>query len=196
MEARLSAAEHLLDRIDRKVEGIERITMVREPATGIAADAYDGLRRKVGAALAERAAHLHQLAQFDAARRAEATPEELESLVREWMGESRLEIVLDPDVAGAFTEVGDPKGDHLRVTVPAYVDALTGRVVRGGFVERTQRPPARPDASPGIGPEAEVGVEIGYDAATPTGTNADEDAATQVGTVDGASGTDTEGTPA
>lgn len=152
LEDRLREAERLLDRIDRNVEGIERVTMVREPGNHKAAEAYDGLRRQIGAALAERHAHLHQLAQFDAARRANATPEQLESLVSEWMGQAQLAVVFAPDVPGAFEEVGDSKGDHIHVLTPAYVDEVTGRVVRSGFVERTSRPPL-PPSLPSLPPE-------------------------------------------
>lgn len=173
LEARLREAERLLDRIDRNVEGIERITMVREPATGQAAEAYAGLRRQIGAALAERNAHLHQLAQFDAARRAGATPEQLESLVREWLGESRLTVIDDPATPGGFEEVGDPRGDHLRVLTPAYVDALTGRVVRGGVVERSKQPPQPAEPAEPVEPAEPTGL---VEAANPG--SPDDEAAT------------------
>ena len=56
-----------LDQLDRRSEKMEVILMVREPTAGVAAEAYDGLRKQVVAAMTERMAHLQQLVQLDAA---------------------------------------------------------------------------------------------------------------------------------
>lgn len=135
LEARLRTIEQLLDKIDRSLERIEIVTVVREPNTAVAADAYNGLRKQVIAAVGERISHLHQLAKFDGALRRDADLGGLRSLVREWMNQASLEVVEDPSV-DAFERVGPEDGAATRVLRPAYVDAITGRVVQGGLVER------------------------------------------------------------
>ena len=148
LDARMTAVEETLDKVDRNMERIEIVTMVREPNTGIAADAYDGLRKQVIASAGERVAHLHQLAQFDSAVRAGASMEQLGALVREWMGQASLLVVEDADLADAFDFVGPEDATGVRVSRPAYVDSVTGRIVRKGVAERVEEVDAR-DASGG-----------------------------------------------
>lgn len=155
LEERMHALEQLLDKIDRSVERIEIVTVVREPGTTMAADAYEGLRKQVVAAAGERMAHLAQLAHFDAAVRSGATPNELAQLVKEWMTNASLMHVGDPRHDGSFEVVGD--GDAARVLRPAYVDGVTGRVVRSGVIERYRA--GELDELPGARPEAPAGVE-------------------------------------
>ena len=140
IEERLDSVEELLDRVDRSIEKIEMVTVVREPNTAISADAYNGLRKQVIASASERAAHLNQLAQFDASLRAGATTSELASLVREWSEQASLETVDDASQLEAFEVVGPEGAPAVRVLRPAYVDARTGRVVRAGLAERTDDP--------------------------------------------------------
>ena len=140
IEERLGTVEQLLDKVDRSIERIEIVTVVREPNSTVAADAYNGLRKQVIAAVGERNAHLHQLARFDAALSAGADAEELATLVREWLEESSLSVVNDPDVEGAFEVVGPEDAPDRRVVRPAYVDDVTGRVVRSGILERVAEP--------------------------------------------------------
>jgi hypothetical protein len=156
LERRLHEAERLLDRIDRNVDGIQLITLVREPKSPLAADAYEGLRKQVAAASGERAAHLHQLAQFDAARRAGASDLELDDLVREWMTQAQLEVVTDPAVPGAFELVGDRAHEHLHVRTPAYRDGVTHRIVRGGVAERVAPRLVAVPTAPAPEPEADA----------------------------------------
>jgi hypothetical protein len=142
---RLRAVERLVDKIDRSVERIELVTVVREPSTSLSADAYNGLRKQVIAAVGERNAHLHQLVKFDSALRAGATSAELATLVREWLGQASVELVDDPSAEGAFDFVGPAGGAALRVIRPAYVDAVTRRTVQMGVVERLDRAESPPD---------------------------------------------------
>jgi hypothetical protein len=141
MSRRIDAVEKLLDKLDRSMERVELVTVVREPNTGISADAYNGLRKQVIAAVGERTAHLNQLAQFDSSLRAGASAEELAALVREWLGQTSVELIEDPAVEGAFELVGPEDAPGRRVIRPAYVDRVTGRVVRGGIVERVEEEP-------------------------------------------------------
>ncbi len=155
---RLKAVQSLLDKVDRSLERIELVTVVREPNTGMSADAYNGLRKQVIAATGERNAHLHQLAQFDAALRAGATAEDLRLLVDEWLGQSSLALLENPRVTDAFELVGPDDATGVRVVRPAYVDAVTGRVVRSGVAERydePEPPAAEPDPEAAEAPSAE-----------------------------------------
>ncbi len=158
IDRRLSTVERLIDKVDRSVERIEIVTVVREPNSNVAADAYNGLRKQVIAAVGERNAHLQQLAQFDSALRAGATPEELQTLVGEWMAQASIELVDDTRIEDAFEVVGtngDGEGD-LAVIRSAYVDALTGRVVRRGVAERTIRPAGAPGDAGDAGEEQDT----------------------------------------
>lgn len=144
LERRLDDVAALADGIDRKVDRIEVATIVREPSTAAATDAYEGLRKQVVAAAGERNAHVHQLAQFDVALRAGATHEELSALVAEWMGQASVQVVDDPAIEHVFEFVGPADAPARQVVNPAYVDAVTGRVIKEGVVERIAAEPAPP----------------------------------------------------
>src|SRR5262249_25152720 len=92
-QQQLEDLARLVDKSDRSVERIELVTVVREPNTSISADAYNGLRKQVIAAAGERTAHLHQLAQFDAALRSDATLETLQALVAEWLEQASVALL-------------------------------------------------------------------------------------------------------
>lgn len=127
-----------IDQLDRRTEKMEVILMVREPTTTVAADAYEGLRKQVVTAVAERMAHLAQLVQLDAALTAGADADSVGKLVRGWVEQASLERVVDPEHPQRdllFEMVEDLGGRH-EVLEPAYVDALTGRVIRRGSVRR------------------------------------------------------------
>jgi hypothetical protein len=151
VEDRLETLERVVDKVDRSVERIEIVTVVREPNSTVAADAYNGLRKQVIAAVGERNAHLHQLVQFDSALRAGGTVEDLGALVREWLSQASVQVVDDPGLEDAFEVVGPDGGPDRRVVKPAYVDGLTGRVVREGLVERVAKvEPARDGQPAGV----------------------------------------------
>ena len=145
---RLASIHGLVDKLDRSVERIEIVTVVREPNSALSADAYNGLRKQVIAAAGERNAHLYQLAQFDSALRAGATPEELATLVREWMGQASLEVVDDPGLEDGFQFVGPENATGRKVVSPAYVDRVTRRIVRAGVAERVPEARANPEPAP------------------------------------------------
>ena len=134
---KLGKIEELVDRVDRRVEKIEMVTLIREPNSGMAADAYNGLRKQVIAAMTERNAHLHQLTQFDSAVRTGANQDDLTALVRGWLAQSGIQVVSDAGVREAFEFVGPEDGTSIRVVRPAYVDGATGRVIQSGVAERT-----------------------------------------------------------
>ncbi|GLY47521.1 hypothetical protein [Lentzea sp. NBRC 102530] len=134
--ARLERLEHMVDGISRSIEKIEVATIVRDPSSGLAAEAYEGLRKQVIAAAGDRMRHLHQLARF-----AEAIDSghvaALPDLVREWTAQAGLLKIHDPADVRCYEVLGG-EGDQLRVLRFAYVDEITGRVVVMGQAERVQ----------------------------------------------------------
>jgi hypothetical protein len=140
--AGLKEQSRLLDLLERRSERLETILMVREPSSTAAADAYDGLRRQVVAAVGERQTHLAQLVQMDAAVAHGADGEVLGRMLDGWFEEA--DLVRRTDASGAQVEslfelVEDGDGP-LEVIEPAYVDRRSGRVVRLG---RARRVPSR-----------------------------------------------------
>jgi hypothetical protein len=136
-----------LDHLDRRAEKMEVILMVREPSTAVAAEAYDGLRKQVVTAVTERMAHLAQLVQLDTALTAGADAESVGKLVRGFLEQASLDRVTDPDQPERdllFEMLEDLGGQH-EVLEPAYVDAITGRVIRRGTMRRAGQPDRRPD---------------------------------------------------
>lgn len=141
-----------LDQLDRRAEKMEVILMVREPAAGVAAEAYDGLRKQVVAAVTERMAHLTQLVQLDATLTAGADADTVGKMVRGFVEQASLERVTDaehPDRNMLFEMVEDLGGGRHEVLEPAYVDAVTGRVIRRGSMRRV----GPPDPSRQSGPQ-------------------------------------------
>jgi hypothetical protein len=137
---KLTRLEELVDRVDRRVEKIEMVTLIREPNSGMAADAYNGLRKQIIAAVTERNVHLHQLTQFDAAVRAGTNQDDLTVLVRGWLAQSGIQVVSDAREHEAFDFVGPEDGTDVRIVRPAYVDEATGRVIQMGVAERVTAP--------------------------------------------------------
>jgi hypothetical protein len=127
-----------LDQLDRRAEKMEVILMVREPTAGAAAEAYDGLRKQVVAAVTERMAHLTQLVQLDAALTAGTDADAAGKLVRSFVEQASLERVADADHhdRDLLFELVEDLGGRPEVLEPAYVDAITGRVIRRGSIRR------------------------------------------------------------
>jgi hypothetical protein len=142
-----------LDQLDRRVEKMEVIIMVREPSTGVAAEAYDGLRKQVVAAVTERTAHLKQLAQIDAALTAGADADMIGKMVRGFADQANLGRVTDPGhpERDLLFELVEDLGGRPEVLEPAYVDVNNGRVIRRGSMRRTVSA-ARHSAPPAPGP--------------------------------------------
>lgn len=112
--------------------------MVREPSSQVAADAYDGLRKQVVSAVSARQSHLAQLVQLDAALSGNADRETLVTFAAAWFEQASLLRVLDadhPDLDVLFETVED-LGGPVQILAPAYVDAVTGRLIRTGRLRR------------------------------------------------------------
>jgi hypothetical protein len=144
--AELGETRKLIDGIDRRMEKVEVVLMVREPSSTVAADAYEGLRKQVVTAVTERWAHLAQLARFDAALAYGADGAALQKMVDEWLDQARLVRVTDPrdPNAALLFQLVEDQGGPLEVLQPAYRDAITGRVVQQGQARRRPARPKRP----------------------------------------------------
>lgn len=140
LESTIEAVSETLDQLDRRSERMEVVLMVREPGSAVAADAYEGLRRQVVAAVEERFAHLAQLVQFDAAIRNGADLTVLNKMVTGWCEAANLALITDPahPQAEELYEVVEDNGGPLTVVDPAYVDQTSGRIVRRGRAARSR----------------------------------------------------------
>ena len=143
LQATLDKVGQHLDQLERRAEKMETILMVREPATSAAADAYEGLRKQVITAVTERLAHLTQLVQFDAALTHGADRDLLSRTVSVWLEQASLARVTDARPGqDLLFELVEDLGGPLEVLEPAYVDSVTGRVIRPGQARRGPRPAA------------------------------------------------------
>jgi hypothetical protein len=146
--AALHRLQHLVDQLDRRMERIETMVMVREPQTPLAAEAYEGLRKQVVNAASSRMSHLSQLTRWDAAIRQGAGPHDLTDMLDGWFEQSGLTRVTDAAPAELdryFEFIGTPTGGPVEVLDPAYVDSVTGRVVRLGRLRQLSRGHLRAD---------------------------------------------------
>jgi hypothetical protein len=141
----LEEMRHSLDQLERRAQTMETILMVREPASVASGEAYEGLRKQVVNAVSERLGHLSQLAQFDHALRHGADPATLAALVDGWFQQAGLVRVDDPadPRADLLFEPVDGGTGPLQVIEPAYVDGVTGRLIRAGKARRAIRPAPR-----------------------------------------------------
>jgi hypothetical protein len=164
LTATLEDIRKLMDQLDRRVEKMETILLVREPSSTAAGEAYEGLRRQVVSAVSERITHLTQLAQLDHALAYGASQVDLRCLLDQWLEQAALVRTTDPAGPHGETafELVEDGGGPLEVVDPAYVDGVTARVIKLGRARRT--PPAR---SAEVGPASQHAVET--PAATPNG---------------------------
>lgn len=116
--------------LQEQLDRIELILMLRDPGSSKAAEAYEGLRKSITAAVAERTSHLVQLSQIDAALQRGETTDSLALVVRDLMAQAGLERVSDPARRDCYEIDGD--AGQLKVLEPAYVDVATARPVRLG----------------------------------------------------------------
>lgn len=150
----------LLDQLERRTEKMETILMVREPSSMAAADAYEGLRKQVVSTSTERLTHLAQLVQLNSALSHGTDADTLGRMVRDWTEQASVLEITDPVAPNSdlmFVMVED-LGGPIQVLEPAYVDGVTGRVIRQGKICRTDgarvaelnpEVPGAPPPSPG-----------------------------------------------
>ncbi len=116
--------------IREQLDRLELILTIRDPGSSKAAEAYEGLRKSITAAVAERTSHLVHLAQMDAALQRGETADSLALLMRDLMAQAGLERVSDPTCRDCYEVDGD--AGPLEVLEPAYVEIATARLVRPG----------------------------------------------------------------
>lgn len=128
-----------LERVEREAELSRNILIVKEPTTGLAAEAYDGLRKQVVASAGERRSHLVQLAILATAVNRAGSIDDLRPLVREWLDQAGVrplsEVPRGAHVQDLFEDVegkGLAGAAAIEVLEPAYLDSATGVVLRLG----------------------------------------------------------------
>lgn len=139
LEKTLERVGTRLDELERHHDNVKTILMVQSPGAQVAADAYDGLRKQVVSAMSERLTHLTQLVQLDAALAQQAAPDVLGKLVDGWLEQSSLVRVTDvahPEAGVLFEMVEDLGGEAVLLS-PAYLDTISGRLIRQGRIRRT-----------------------------------------------------------
>jgi phage-related baseplate assembly protein len=132
----LTENRKLLLELREQLGKLEVALVVSDPKISTSAEAYEGLRKQVGAAASERLAHLVQLAEMDRALQRGASEDDLRNLVAEWMAASSLQRSTDLLDDGRYDIVsGDPQKGQLQVRMPAYIDTSLRRVIRTGEAE-------------------------------------------------------------
>lgn len=138
-----SKARQDLAEVKQLVSSINSALIVREPGTALAAEAYEGLRRQVAQATAERHAHLTQLVRILEALDKGVSAESLQLLVEQWAEQAGLRRWHEPDPAEFFEVMGTGDGP-LEVLQPAWVGSEPPALVKPGLMKRH---PASPEPS-------------------------------------------------
>ena len=126
--------------LEQHLADIEGMLLLKDPGAAKAAEAYEGLRRQIVGATAERIAHLAQLAQLDAAVQAGESTESLALLLTDLLAQAGVLRWDNPTLEGAFALPPGHEGEGLQVVEPAYVETHSGRVVRQGRAARVPDP--------------------------------------------------------
>jgi hypothetical protein len=131
----------VLDRLSdlrHELELCKTVLLVREPASPVAAEAFEGLRRQVVAGAAERRSHLSQLVAMAVAVDRASSVDDLAAQVGEWLDQAGVVEVREPEPDRLHLLFDDVDGgtlegvDAVEVVEPAYVDSSTGAVLRAG----------------------------------------------------------------
>lgn len=139
MRKRERALLEELSIVHEMVSSINTALIVREPGTAVAADAFDGLRRQVAQATAERRAHLIELSRLLEALDKGVSGDQLERLVSGWADQAGLRQSWDSDQVEWFEIIGERKSaDPLEVAQPAWVAGDPPVLVRPGVARRIE----------------------------------------------------------
>jgi hypothetical protein len=171
----LESIDERLRELEHKADVMEKVLLVKEPGTPIAAEAYEGLRKQVVAAATARRTHLVQLATMAVAVRRATSVDDLEPLLREWMRQADVQEVFDlPPGIRVQDLFEDANGGHLaehdviECVEPAYVDAKTRSVLRLGRARPAGAEPSAPETLEAAetleAPRSEAGDEPASDA--------------------------------
>jgi hypothetical protein len=141
-----------LDAMQESLHKIESALVVRDPGTARSVEAYDGLRKQIGAAMRHRRQHLVQLTLMAEALDRGADNDSLRSMVAEWASQAGLRRWTDPTPLHFFETMGGEASSY-EVAVPAWVDEQGEEtiLVKAGLLR------GLPEAAGDLG--AEVAVE-------------------------------------
>lgn len=150
--------DELNSRFERLNERIGDILTVKEPGTGHAAEAFEGLRRSVIANGKERREHLAHLARIDLAIESGEQQDALRLLLRELMSSTGLQRVTAADENTRFLfDVVDEGDGPLEVVMPAYVDVAPNGQVNPIMTGMARTRPPAPVDTPELAPAVEDG---------------------------------------
>lgn len=151
--------------MEHQAELIKTVLIVKEPNTVQSAQSYDGLRKQVVAAAAERRSHLQQLVSMAVAVSRAKSVDDLVPQVREWMDQAGVVTLASvpptADPSHLFEDIGDAGLDGpIAVIEPAYIDQQTNTVLRLGRARKAERaaPPAASAPRRPTSPEGDGGV--------------------------------------
>lgn len=146
----MARADDILQDLQDRIKGLEQqaeliktVLIVKEPNTVHASEAYEGLRKQVVAAAAERRSHLAQLVAMSVAVSRATSVADLVPQVREWLDQAGVVALVDvppgSDISHVFEDVGgEGLAGPIEVVEPAYVDAQTSSVIRLGRARQAQ----------------------------------------------------------
>jgi hypothetical protein len=148
----LDEVSERLTRLEHAADLIKTVLMVREPETIHAANAYDGLRKQIVAASGERRSHLGQLTAMAVALSRATDVADLRPQVKEWLRQASIEELRHVPKGHRAQELfescdgGNLEGEtRLEVLEPAYLDSVTGVVLRLGRARALDVPVAGPE---------------------------------------------------
>jgi len=125
--------------LEHKLDLIYTALVVRDPGASIAAEAFEGLRKQVIAGATARHAHIAQLAEFDVAIQRGASLDDLAKLTSQWLDQAGVARFYDHAQREAFESTIAP-GTPVDVEVPAYINTVTGQLVRQGRLRERKIP--------------------------------------------------------
>lgn len=152
--ARLASLEQRSERIETLLERLDVALTVRDPGSARSAEAYDGLRKTVAASAGDRRRLTVTLVDLHDRLARGIALDDLQSVVEEWVLAAGLRRDAVGDEADAFDVVGG-EGDSLHVLQPAWIDDVSGVVVRRGQAERVQSDAEGDDEEPAYADEVD-----------------------------------------
>jgi hypothetical protein len=141
---RTTRLEALQAEIHRQLETIVTALIVSEPRTGLAAEAFDGLRRNIAFAAQERRRQLSQLVTFTDAIERGATIDTLRARCEQWCAEAGLQRHADPAAEPDWFQVVEGEGPVIEPIEPAWIDSANRVLVKPGTARRAPAPEPAP----------------------------------------------------
>jgi hypothetical protein len=127
-----------LEQLEHQAELIKTVLIVKEPASIVAAEAFEGLRKQIIASNGERRAHLHQLVMMAVAVSRASSLDDVRAQVGEWLAQAGVVAIdsMPPNVrpSDLFEALEGTLDDAEAIAVeePAYFDSQNKTLVRMG----------------------------------------------------------------